>query len=193
MRHRPLSQSLPLVWAKEPSSPARAPAKPRPSLFLSPSSPTWLAGPASQPLSTRAKRYEWWRSWALRLRRHPPAVSFYSDSFIFQRASNNFNFLTISPNEMILFALCSLKGNLTAHQRWDFSELFRISGEFQKCSWYSLFVFKIIFRRWGLSWGSPGGLWTSSALRQATATFSWCHFNIYDFLTWMKWLIHAFK
>ena len=85
--------------------------------FLLPLLLTWLAGPASQPLCTRAKRYEWWRPWALRLRRHPPAVSFYSNSFIFQRPSNNFNFLTISPNEMILFALCSLKGNLTAHQR----------------------------------------------------------------------------
>ena len=110
-----------------------------------------------------------------------------------QNTSNSYNSSTISPNELILFALCSLLRNLVAHQRWDFSELFRISGEFQKCSWYFIFVFKIIFRRWGLSWGSPGGLWTSSALRQATATFSWCHFNICDFLTWMKWLIHAFK
>ena len=106
---------------------------------------------------------------------------------------NSHNSSTISPNELIIFALCTLIRNLAAHQRWDFSELFRISGDFQKCSWYFLVVFKTIFRRWSLSWGSPGGLWTSSALRQARTTFSWRHFNIWDFLTWMKWLIHAFK
>ena len=94
---------------------------------------------------------------------------------------------------MILFALCSLQRNLAAHQKWDFSLLSRFSSEFQKGSWCFLLVFIIIFRKWSLSWGSPGGLWTSSALRQATSTFSWCHYNICDFLTWINDLIHAFK
>ena len=160
----------------------------------------WLAGPASQVGGrgrgkrrvTRLRRST--RRRGLRLRRRPPSSVYLNSNFNFiQRASNSQNFLTISPNELILFALCSLWRNLAAHQRWDFSELFRISGDFQKCSWYFLFVLKIIFRGWGLSWGSPEGLWTSSALRQATATFSWCHFNICDFRTWIWAIFHAFK
>ena len=124
----------------------------------------------------------------------PPSSIYLNSKFNFiQRASNSQNFLTISPNELILFALCSLCRNLVAHQKWDFSLLSRFSGEFQKGSWCFLFVFIIVFRKWSLSWGSPGGLWTSSTLRQATSTFSWCHYNICDFLTWINGLIHAFK
>ena len=194
MRLHPLSWSLPLVRARSPRRRRELWRSRDPLCFLLPLPLTWLAGPTSQPLCTSVKRYESWRPWALRLRRHPPILFYLNpNSFNLQRASNSYNSSTISPNELILFALCSLQRNLAAHQRWDFSVLPRFSGDFQKGSWYFLLVFKIIFKGWRLSWGSAEGLWTSSALRQATTTFSWCHFNICDFLTWMKWLIHAFK
>ena len=109
------------------------------------------------------------------------------------RTLTGYNFLNITPNELILFAFCSYWKILAAQPRWDFSLLPRISGNFQKCSWYFLIAIWFTFRRWSLSWRHPGGVWSSSALRQATTTFLWFHFNICDFLTWIKWLILAFK
>ena len=194
MHLHPLSRSLPLVLAKEPSSPARAPAKPRPpSVSFSP--PSHLTSGARQSATQYAREaVRVVAPWGFTPSMSPPSLFYLnSNSTNFQIAWNSYNSSTISPNELILFALCSLQRNLAAHQKWDFSDLSRICGDFQKSSWYFLLVLKFIFRGWGLSWGSPEGLWTSSALRQATTTFSWCHFNIDDFLTWMKWLIHAFK
>ena len=117
----------------------------------------------------------------------PPVFLFL---FLFQNIIETLkcnNFYSTSPNELILFAFCSYWKILAAHPRWDFSFLPRISGNFQKCSWYFLFVIWFIFRRWSLSWRHPGGVWSSSALRQATTTWSWCLCNIHDFLLEFIW------
>ena len=120
--------------------------------------------------SYRMKRYEWWRPGRLRLRRHPLCLlsQIHSNSRRLQMA---ITFYLQVQMHWFFFASCCVSKNLTTPKRWDFSLLSRFSGNFQNVSWYFQLCFWIFFRGTSLSWGSPGALWTSSVLRQATVTF----------------------